>query len=99
MFLIDALVFPGNSGGPVVSAATSIALQGTKAQSRAYLIGVVRGYLPYTDIALSQQTGMPRMVSQENSGLAEVIPSDYINETIGLIKSKEAQRRRSPAKK
>ena len=92
MFLIDAFVFPGNSGGPVVSAATPIALQGTKPQTRAHLIGVVRSYLPYTDIALSQQTGQPRMVSQENSGLAEVIPIDYVNETISLIKAREAQR-------
>lgn len=92
MFLIDALVFPGNSGGPVVSAASMAAIQGTKRQDKAYLIGVVRAYLPYTDVALSQQTGQPRMVSQENSGLAEVIPINYVNETIALIKSKEAKR-------
>ena len=45
-FLIDALVFPGNSGGPVVSATSVIAISGTKSQSAAYLIGVVRAYVP-----------------------------------------------------
>lgn len=81
-FLIDAFVFPGNSGGPVVSVPDINAISGTKAQNKAYLIGMVRSYLPYTDVAFSQQTGQPRMVSQENSGLAEVIPVDYIDETI-----------------
>lgn len=91
-FLIDALVFPGNSGGPVVSALSMGALQGTKPQDRVYLIGVVRAYLPYTDVALSQQTGQIRMVSQENSGLAEVLPVDYINETIKALRAAEAKR-------
>ncbi len=81
-FLIDALVFPGNSGGPVVSAVSSVAISGTKSQNAAYLIGVVRGYLPYNDVAVSQQTGQIRAVFQENSGLAEVVPMDLVNDTI-----------------
>jgi S1-C subfamily serine protease len=93
-FLIDAFIFPGNSGGPVVSVPDLNFIAGTKAQNKAYLIGMVRGYLPYTDIAVSQQTGQPRMVSQENSGLAEVIPVDYINETIQA--ASEAEKKRHP---
>ena len=81
-FLIDAFVFPGNSGGPVVSVPNFNAIQGTKRQDHAYLIGMVRGYVPYQDVLVSKQTGEARMVSQENSGLAEVIPIDYVNETI-----------------
>jgi len=81
-FLIDALVFPGNSGGPVVSATSISAIDGTKSQNAAYLIGVVRGYLSYSDVAASQRTGQPLVVFQENSGLAEVVPIDYVNETI-----------------
>lgn len=92
-FLIDAFVFPGNSGGPVVSAPNANVIQGTKAQDRSYLIGVVRAYLPYTDIAVSQQTGQLRMLAQENSGLAEVIPIDYVNETIEAAMAAEAKRR------
>jgi S1-C subfamily serine protease len=81
-FLIDAFVFPGNSGGPVVSVPNLNAIQGTKIQDHSHLIGVVRGYLPYNDVAISQQTGQVRMISQENSGLAEVLPMDYVDETI-----------------
>lgn len=91
-FLIDAFIFPGNSGGPVVSVPDLNFIAGTKAQDKAYLIGMVRAYVPYTDIAVSQQTGQPRMVSQENSGLAEVIPVDYINQTIQA--AREAEKRR-----
>jgi S1-C subfamily serine protease len=91
-FLIDSFVFPGNSGGPVVSATSASAITGTKAQDTAYLIGVVRAYLPYTDIAISQQTGQVRMLTQENSGLAEVIPIDYVNETIMASRTAEAKR-------
>lgn len=81
-FLIDALVFPGNSGGPVISAVSSTAISGTKLQNAAFLIGVVRAYLPYNDVAVSAQTGQVRAIFQENSGLAEVIPIDYVNDTI-----------------
>ena len=45
-FLIDANVFPGNSGGPVLLEPTVFKLPGTKASATAYLIGVVKGYLP-----------------------------------------------------
>jgi S1-C subfamily serine protease len=88
-FLIDALVFPGNSGGPVVSVPNLSPIQGTKPQDRAYLIGVVRAYLPYQETLVSQQTGQARMLTQENSGLAEVIPVDYVNDTIRLAQTTE----------
>ncbi len=91
-FLIDALVFPGNSGGPVVLATNVNFLQGTKPQERAYLIGMVRSYLPYRDVAFSGQTGEARLLSEENSGLAEVIPVDYLNETIKAAQDAEQKR-------
>ena len=91
-FLIDALIFPGNSGGPVISALSNTSLEGTRSQNVAYLIGVVRAYLPYTDIAISQQTKQIRMVSQENSGLAEVVPMDYITETIKAFNDADKKR-------
>lgn len=96
-FLIDALIFPGNSGGPVVSVPTLTSIEGTKAQDRAYLIGMVRSYLPYSDVAISQQTGQPRVIFQENSGLAEVVPVDYINETIKFSQDAEQQRSMTPS--
>jgi S1-C subfamily serine protease len=82
-FLIDAFVFPGNSGGPVVLKPELVSIQGAKpAIQQAYLLGIVDSFLPYIDTAVSQQTKRPRVTFEENSGLTEVIPADFIEETI-----------------
>lgn len=81
-FIVDVFVFPGNSGGPVVSKPEFISIEGTKSNSQACLIGIVKDYVPYQDVAISQQTGRPRVVFEENSGLASVIPVNFILETI-----------------
>lgn len=81
-FLIDSFVFPGNSGGPVVLRPEIAAIEGTATLPRAYLAGIVVSYIPYRDIAVSQQTGEPRVMFGENSGLATVLPVDLIDATI-----------------
>jgi hypothetical protein len=81
-FMIDATVFPGNSGGPVVLKPEGITIEGTQAQPSAALIGMVTQYRFYSDVAISQQTKKPRIVFQENSGLADVVPIDYVDEAI-----------------
>tara|TARA_B100000686_G_scaffold236614_1_gene244589 strand:- start:924 stop:1769 length:846 start_codon:yes stop_codon:yes gene_type:complete len=81
-FLIDASIFPGNSGGPVINKPEIISIQGTQAVTKTALIGVVSDYLSYKDTAVSQQTGNTRIIFEENSGLAVVIPSDYVLEVI-----------------
>ncbi len=81
-FLLDAFVFPGNSGGPVVLKPEVMAIEGTDAPSSAYLIGVVRSYVPYQDVAVSQQSGRPRVIFEENSGLAAIHPVDAIEATV-----------------
>ena len=83
-FLVDCSVFPGNSGGPVVIRPEAISISDTQSVSIAALIGVVKSYLPYSDIAISQQTGKPRVIFEENSGLAEVESVDSIKETVEL---------------
>jgi len=83
-FLVDGLVFPGNSGGPVVLQVESSALQGTQQHQQAFVIGVVSAYLPYSDVAFSPQTGRPRVSFDENSGLTVVIPMDAVRTVIGL---------------
>ena len=101
-FLVDAFVFPGNSGGPVISQPEVMAIEGTKTSDTAYLIGMVRTYLAYEDVAYSKQTNMERVTFQENSGLTEVIPVDRIHETVLLCRSRTTRRgasRRSRAKK
>lgn len=86
-FLIDSHVFPGNSGGPVTLGLSMFAIDGTKSNNMAYLIGVVSNFISYIDVAASQQTQRPRVTFEENSGLAEVIPIDRVNETIKAWRS------------
>jgi hypothetical protein len=88
-FLIDCTVFPGNSGSPVVNKPEASWVQGTKPQNAAYLLGIAAGYIPYTDIAISQQTGKPRVAFEENSGLSSVVPAQYL---IDLAESVEQRR-------
>ena len=82
-FLIDASIFPGNSGGPVLAKPT-LHTYGS-AITRAKLVGMVSGYVPYQDVARSDQTGRPVLVSEENSGLGAVVPLDAIDETIQIV--------------
>ena len=81
-YLIDSSVFPGNSGGPVLAKPT-LHTYGTAITS-AKLIGMVSGYVPFQDVARSDQTGLPMLASRENSGLAVVVPVDAIKETIAV---------------
>lgn len=83
-FLIDASVFPGNSGGPVIICPEATAITGTKQNDRANLIGIVKSYIAYQDAAVSPQTGRTRIVFEENTGLASVESVDSIIETILL---------------
>ena len=86
-FLIDSFIFPGNSGGPVVLKPELFSIEGTKAGiKQAYLLGVIKDFRPYVDVAISAQTRRPRVTFEENSGLADVIPADYIQETIDDFK-------------
>ena len=86
-FLIDSAAFPGNSGGPVILKPEPVAVRGTQATTHALLIGMIRSYIPYRDVAVSSQTGKARIIFEENSGLAEVVPVDVIKETITLAMS------------
>ena len=81
-FLIDASIFPGNSGGPVLLKPELASIRGTQSHDRCVLIGMVSSYLPYRETAVSLQTERPRMTFEENSGLGVVMPHDVIQETI-----------------
>lgn len=81
-FVVDSFVFPGNSGGPVLIKPELVSITGTKSHNKSALIGIVKSYIPYTDIAISQQTGRPRIIFEENTGLTKVEPVDCIIETI-----------------
>lgn len=81
-YIIDVQVFPGNSGGPVILKPELASIEGTKNQTSAGLIGLVKSYIPYRDVAISQQTGRPRVIFEENSGLSLVEPVDHILQAI-----------------
>ena len=80
--LIDASIFPGNSGGPVLLKPELTSIRGTKSNTICGLIGMVSSYLPYREVAVSRQTGQPRMIFEENSGLGVVVPFNVIEEAI-----------------
>ena len=78
--LIDGFAFPGNSGGPVVYMP---AYQGKGAPLTNYiekqkLIGLMSSYIPYRDVAISNQTNRPRIIFEEHSGLSVVVSADEI---------------------
>jgi S1-C subfamily serine protease len=81
-FLVDALIFPGNSGGPIVTRPEFMAIYGTRATSQALLLGIVASYVPYRDVAVSLQTERPRIIFEENSGLTSAFPTDMIQEVV-----------------
>jgi hypothetical protein len=84
-FLIDCPVFPGNSGGPVVLRPEALTLGDQPPRKKVHVIGIVSGYVPYTDTAISEQTQRPRVSFEENSGLAYVVPMDAVNELVKPI--------------
>jgi len=101
-YLVDALVFPGNSGGPVISKPETTAITGTTGISHACVIGVVSDYVSYQDKAISTQTGRTRITFEENSGLAHIVGMDFVLETIefarkGLLPLSEPQVQIEPA--
>ena len=80
--LIDANIFPGNSGGPVFLRPSVVAIDGTKSNPISYLIGMASGYIPYRDMSVSLQTNEITLMIAENSGIAKVVPCDAIAETV-----------------
>lgn len=79
-FLVDANIFPGNSGGPVFLKSNIFDYRSKNLgkSTPGYLIGIVSSYISYTDVAISSQTKRPRITFEENSGLANVYSSDQI---------------------
>jgi hypothetical protein len=102
-YIIDAPVFPGNSGGPVIICPSALSILGTSPIERADLIGIVKSYIPYRDFAYSSQTKTARVIFEENSGLAAVESVDSILETVAFaekrMKSRNAQAKYRLSKK
>lgn len=90
-FIVDALSFPGNSGGPVVLKPEALSISGTQAHTNSVLIGVVKQNLNYQEVAVSPQTGRPRITFEQNAGLSLIEPVDHI---LGTIAADEASKRK-----
>ena len=80
-FLIDTPAFPGNSGGPVIMKPEATAISGTRPIRHCLLVGVVSKQLRSRDVAVSERTGEPRVVFEEDTGLAEVVPVEMVRDT------------------
>lgn len=84
-FLIDASIFPGSSGSPVLLKPELSAIKGTKSHRGCVLIGMISSYIPYRKVSTDGKTGRNKMMSEENADLGIVIPVDMIQETIDII--------------
>lgn len=90
---IDAFAFPGNSGSPVFLSPSPIRFDSNTFNIGSdplgdKFIGIIGAYIPYEEVAVSTQTQRPRVIFQENSGLALIWTVDFINE---IINSKKMQ--------
>jgi hypothetical protein len=86
-FFVDAFAFPGNSGSPVFLKPSpirfdegGISIGGDNLGGK--FVGIIGSYLPYEEIAISIQTGRPRVVFEENTGLAMVWSVEFIKEIV-----------------
>lgn len=77
--LADLFVFPGNSGGPVLYVPAfktgGVSFGGAGVVPQEMLIGMVSSFIPYSEVAVSMQTKRARVVFEENSGLANLVPA------------------------
>ena len=84
---VDAAAFPGNSGSPVFLKHSPIRF-GEKGISigkdpiGGKFIGVIGEYIPYKEVAISVQTGLPRVIFEENTGLSKVWSVGYLKQII-----------------
>jgi hypothetical protein len=86
-FHIDAFAFPGNSGSPVFLKPSpirfdekGISIGGNQLGGK--FIGIIGEYIPYQEVAISTQTGRPRVVFEENTGLSKVWSVTFIREIL-----------------
>jgi hypothetical protein len=86
-FYIDAPAFPGNSGSPVFLKPSAIRFEEKGIsiggdQLGGKFVGVIGEYIPYSEVAISAQSGRPRIIFEENTGLSRVWSVVFINEII-----------------
>ncbi len=111
-FYVDACAFPGNSGCPVFVKPMPIRYSGKGGTRNGPVsigdismgpdplggkfIGIIGQYIPYQEIAISTQTERPRIIFEENTGLARVWSVGHIREIVKSSRFKEQLTRLSP---
>lgn len=88
-YYIDASAYPGNSGGPVIVKPEVVAINGTKSNSSAGLIGVISAGETYSDVAVSQHSGEPKVIFTEQTGLVRVVPIEKVFDVVDTIMKSE----------
>jgi hypothetical protein len=80
----DVFVFPGHSGGPVIYSPPIKVGEGLNSPflPTEMLIGMVTANIPYQEYAYSKQTGRPRVMFEENTGLSVFVPAESIHRFI-----------------
>lgn len=79
-FLVDCPIFEGNSGGPICTVPSLVAIGNSRAQRQGWLVGVASRRLS----AELETTGATPL------DLGIVTPMDFVNETIGMKMDEEA---------
>jgi hypothetical protein len=84
LIIVDGFVFPGNSGGPVIYLPSVLFGKGITpgVLNEQRVVGLVSESINSVEIAISPQTKRPRISFEDNTGLANVIPSEAILELI-----------------
>lgn len=92
-FFIDGFAFPGNSGSPVFVFPDAFEMykeeQETGVPLKVNLIGIVGARICFEDIAISRQTGKPKISFEENTGLSLIWSTKFIME---ITKSEQFKR-------
>ncbi|MBS0375316.1 MAG: hypothetical protein JSR73_12115 [Proteobacteria bacterium] len=81
-YLVDAQVFPGNSGGLVVTCPDGTALKGTKTIERAMPVGIVCGVQSHWSHVRVDGDERRKVRVKDPAGLGVVQPMDRIPETL-----------------
>ncbi|MEK7608782.1 MAG: serine protease [Patescibacteria group bacterium] len=89
-YYVDASTYPGNSGGPVIVKPGIVSIKGTTSNNSAGLIGVISSGETYSDVAISQQTGEPKIIFTEQTGLVRIVSAEHIYEIIDMILKSKA---------
>ena len=93
--LLDVMVFHGSSGSPVIAAPHMYgsALKDDAEPTQHKLIGIVTGFVPYRDHAVTQHAGNPHILSVTgNAGLATAVPADRLLTLLDRTDVKEQER-------